>query len=81
MFKYKAEICANYAGCEFYDKQYPVTIICPNTVKFKDEKLHLIKDVLHRMVPHCTFIKKPEIGLQIIKRKRHLICFQNPRMI
>ena len=63
MFKYKAEICANYAGCEFYDKPYPVTIISPNTVKFKDKKLHLIKDVLCRTVPRCTFIKKPEIGL------------------
>ena len=38
MFKYKAEICANYAGHEFYNKRYPVTIICPNTVEFKDKK-------------------------------------------
>ena len=63
MFKYKAEIHANYAGHEFYDKQYPVTIICPNTVKFKDKKLHLIEDVLCRMIPHHTLIKKPESGL------------------
>ena len=63
MFKYKAEIHANYTGCKFYDKQYPVMIICPNTVEFKDKKLHLIEDVLRRMVPRHAFIKKPEIGL------------------
>ena len=63
MFKYKAEIRANYAGCEFYDKQYPVMKICPNTVKFKDKKLHLIKDVLCRTIPHRALIKKPESGL------------------
>ena len=55
-------------------------IICPNTVEFKDRKLHLIEDVLHRMIPHHTLIKKPELGLRITKRKRHVICFQNPRM-
>ena len=38
-------------------------IICPNTVKFKDKKLHLIEDVLCRTIPHCTLIKKPESGL------------------
>ena len=80
MFKYKAEICGNYAGHEFYDKQYPVMIICPNTVKFKDKKLYLIEDVLHRTVPHPILINKPKFRSRIIKRKRHVIYFQNPRM-
>ena len=38
-------------------------IICPNTVEFKDKKLHLIEDVLCRTIPHHTLIKKPELGL------------------
>ena len=80
MFKFKAELHANYAGREFYDRQYPVMIICPNTVEFKDRKLCLIEDVLRRTIPHRALIKKPELGLQITKRKRHVICFQNPRM-
>ena len=80
MFKFKAELCANYAGHEFYDRQYPVMIICPNTVEFKDRKLCLIEDVLRRTIPHRALIKKPESGLRITKRKRHVICFQNPRM-
>ena len=81
IFKYKAEICANYTGCEFYDKLYPVMIICPNTVEFKDMKLHLIEDVLHRMVPHRTFINKPEIGLWIIKEKDIWSVFKTPEWL
>ena len=69
MFKFKAELRANYAGHEFYDRQYPVMIICPNTVEFKDRKLHLIEDVLHRTIPCRALIKKPESGLRITKRK------------